>query len=243
MLFINTHYHPIDVAILWCNLEPHQSEIKSVAFSQPQKLLEKFPQWPLLHIYVERIYDAIMHHELPALYLGHELTSLDLIERTHITVRHSDLRIWISSYFPDDKPDFLFNKKADYPPCVSLGTYLIQKADAQSSRLVIDILEQKISLLNAEILEKSRHIDAMSTQIKGYELPTESSKVQLYLTIGALLDVVVGSSPNDQVQSIYKNQSALVEAIISRFPHTAGLSKRTLDRKFAEARRQLTRVS
>ncbi|MNP61708.1 hypothetical protein D3C76_1569240 [compost metagenome] len=64
----------------------------------------------------------------------------------------------------------------------------------------------------------------------------------LYTIIGSILSVTLGKSKDGQLQSIYMNQSAMVEAITTLFPGTPGLSKRTLDRKFAEAKRRFAQV-
>lgn len=74
MTSIRSSYHPIDAAILWCNLADHQEEILRVDLSHPSCLLKHFPQWPSLHRYLECIHDAIACGELPATYLGCPIT-------------------------------------------------------------------------------------------------------------------------------------------------------------------------
>ncbi|MNN90595.1 hypothetical protein D3C81_2085680 [compost metagenome] len=60
--------------------------------------------------------------------------------------------------------------------------------------------------------------------------------------VGAVLEVTLGKSNSGQVQSIYPSQAALVEEITRRFPGVSGLSKSTLDRRFAEARRHFAQA-
>ncbi|KXK67170.1 hypothetical protein BC89_34155 [Pseudomonas monteilii] len=67
---IKSCYHPIDAAILWCNLTDHSTEILQVEISHSGELLKHFPQWPNLQFHVERIYDAIASGELAATFLG-----------------------------------------------------------------------------------------------------------------------------------------------------------------------------
>ncbi|EKT4483412.1 hypothetical protein QEM02_003543 [Pseudomonas putida] len=239
---IKTYYHPIDIAISWCKLETHKSEIEHIANLHPNRPFWHFPQWPYLQKYMERIHDAIKNHELPAQYLGERLRSIQSIDISHITVRHSDLRTWISTYFPEDKPAFLFDEDLAHNHCVSLGTYLIQKADAQSSKHVIEILQQEITSTHRMLAEKTRQYELLIEKSVNSGIPHEDSATTLYTIIGAMLDVVVGSSSRGQIQSIYKNQSSLVDALTCRFPEIAGLSKRTLDRKFAQARRLLAQT-
>lgn len=242
MVSIRNFYHPLEAAILWSDLGPFELEIVQAGREDLDSLVRLFPQWPYLHTYVERIYDAIYCHELPATFLGQPVTCNLQSERAFFTIRHSDLRIWISRYFPDDKPAFLFNKTGDHTHCISLGAYLVQEAEIQTCNRVIEELRIEISSLKADLQEKTQQCETATRHAEEADLPSESSKIVFYMIIGALLDVSVGSSPNGQTQSIYKNQSAMVEAIITRYSHLPGISKRTLDRKFAEGRRHLTQA-
>ncbi|WP_419709609.1 hypothetical protein [Pseudomonas sp. NFX224] len=243
MVSLRNFYHPLDAAILWSDLEPYEAEIVQTALTSSARLITLFPQWPFLHTYAERIYDAISCHELPATYLGHPIVSSIHAERAFFTIRHTDLRIWIARYFPDEKPSFLFRTENEHSQCVSLGAHLAQEAEVQSSKRVIEELRQKVASLNRELVEKTRQCDVLSGRAQDQDLPTESSKAVFLMIIGALLDCALGCSLNGRVQSIYRNQSAIVEAILCRFPSFPGLSKRTLDRKFAEARRHLSQAS
>ncbi|MGH8351604.1 MAG: hypothetical protein ACRES5_34405 [Pseudomonas sp.] len=243
MVSLRNFYHPLDAAILWSDLEPYEAEIVNTALTSSARLITLFPQWPFLHTYAERIYDAISCHELPATYLGHPIGPSIHADRAFFTIRHTDLRIWIARYFPDEKPAFLFRTENEHSHCVSLGAHLAQEAEVQSSKRVIEELRQVIASLNSELTEKTRQCEILSSQTEDHDLPPESSKVVFYMIIGALLDVTIGPSPSGHLQSIYKSQSAIVEAILCRFPSVPGLSKHTLDRKFAEARRHLSQAS
>ena len=70
MVSYRSFYHPIDAAILWSDLADHEAEILQVDQTHPGYLLKHFPQWPTLHLYAERIYDAIISGEMPATFLG-----------------------------------------------------------------------------------------------------------------------------------------------------------------------------
>lgn len=62
------------------------------------------------------------------------------------------------------------------------------------------------------------------------------------MLLGAVLAVTVGKSKDGRLRSIYKSQSDLVEGILRRFPGLPNLSKSTIDRRFADARRHLAQV-
>ncbi|MFJ4346396.1 hypothetical protein [Pseudomonas sp. NPDC089401] len=54
MISIRSSYHPIDAAILWCNLSDHADEIFQVELSQPGSLRKHFPQWPRVWAEIEQ---------------------------------------------------------------------------------------------------------------------------------------------------------------------------------------------
>lgn len=239
MSLIRSSYHPIDAAILWCGLAGYEAEILPIALSHPAELLKYFPQWPSLHLYAERIFDAIDCHELPATYLGHPVEAHDRIERAFLTIRHSDLRVWVACYYPDEKPGFLF--KNDHTQSISFATYLTLTAHLEAAEREL----KKVSRDYEELIKKTSLEGQQNSDLAITTKPssTPSEPFLYYRIIGSLLAVIVGKSQHGQIQSIYKNQSAVVDAITSQFPGVPGLSKRTLDRKFAEARRLLAQAT
>jgi hypothetical protein len=234
-------YRPIDAAILWCGLAAHQEEILQVALSPTGNLLKQFSQWPFLNVYVERIYDAIACGDLPATYLGHPVTPSDRFERAHLAIRYCDLRVWIGQYYPDDKPAFLFAKNIDHCQCVSLGAYLALKADLDAAERALEKMRQTYRALMQEMTDQARRQE-LSGQGGAFEAPSDVSTSVYFMIIGALLAIMLGKSKSGLLQSIYRTQTAIVDAITTQFPGVPGLSKRTLDRKFAEARRHFAQA-
>lgn len=242
MVSIRSTYHPIDAAILWCDLADHQDEILQVDLSHPGSLLKHFPQWPFLHAYAERIYDAIFCGELPATYFGRPITSNDQAERVYWSIRHSDLRVWFARNYPEEKPTFLFSQNIDHSECVSLSAHLSLQAERDADAREIEKLRKSHSAIADEAAASTHDRQGLSPQLGAFEAPSEASAFVHYMIIGALLAVMQGKSRSGQLRSVYKNQAAVVEAIIQQFPGLPGLSKRTLDRKFAEARRRLAQA-
>ncbi|WAH55514.1 hypothetical protein LZ023_20960 [Pseudomonas silvicola] len=239
MLSLKTDYHPIEVAIEWCNLTEHATEILRVAFFNPDKLQGLFPQWPYLHAYTERIYDAIVCGELPAWYLGRLLRPDTNVNRAYYTVRRSDLRRWVERDHPDDKPKFLFSPIDEHTQCVSLGAHLAQKSELDVALRELLKLRQLHAVRTAELESQVSKLQTSLDRQGMSDKPSEDSTLIYCQIIGSLLAVTVGKSPDGQVQSIYKNQASVITEITRRFPAIRGLSKTTLDRKFAEAWRCL----
>lgn len=238
MVSIRSTYHPIDPAILWCDLADHQGGILQVDLSHPGSLLKHFPQWPFLHAYAERIYDAIYCGEIPATCLGRPIRSNDQTKLVYWSIRHSDLRVWFARNYPEEKPAFLFSQNIDHSECVSLTAYLALQAEQDAGAREIEKLRQANSAIADEAALALDH-QGLSAHLCAFEAPFEASAFVHYTIIGALLTVMLGKSRSGRPRSIYKNQAAVVEAITEQFPGIPGLSKRTLDWKFAEARRHL----
>lgn len=66
------------------------------------------------------------------------------------------------------------------------------------------------------------------------------SRESTYLNIiGALLELMLGKTPADKPQSVFKSQAAIIDALLAHHAGKPGISKTTLEAKFADARRQL----
>ena len=57
--------------------------------------------------------------------------------------------------------------------------------------------------------------------------------------IGGLLGLMLGKTPSGKRQSVYESQAAIIEALMSHEAGKPGISKTTLEAKFAEAKRTL----
>lgn len=57
--------------------------------------------------------------------------------------------------------------------------------------------------------------------------------------IGGLLGLLLGKSPSGNPYSSFKTQAAVIAALLGNYPAKAGLSERTLQQKFAEAKSRL----
>ncbi|WAH60994.1 hypothetical protein LZ023_16410 [Pseudomonas silvicola] len=242
MPFVRNYYTPVDVAIRWGHFTVYEKEILHTAFEHPEKLLYYSEHWPTLHIYLERLCDAIDCHELPAWYLGHPVTFPARNGPCSLQLRHSDLRFWALRFSPEDKPDFLFNASNDHSQCISLGTYLAQQAAFDTLKREFDQLRAEHSTLLAELKAQGIERDMLSTQMETFRMPSESTLYVLQVIIGSMLELIVGKSPSGQSRSVYKTQTAFVDAIVEHYSHLPGISKRTLDRKFAAARQRLAQA-
>jgi hypothetical protein len=57
--------------------------------------------------------------------------------------------------------------------------------------------------------------------------------------IGGLLDLMLGKTPAGKAQSVYDNQAAVINALLAHYEGKPGVARRTLEEKFAAAKRSL----
>ncbi|HDS1733450.1 hypothetical protein [Pseudomonas sp. BP8] len=239
---IRSSYHPIDAAILWCDLSEHEHEILQVDLSQPGSLRKHFPQWPNLHDHVECIYDAILSGELPATYLGQPITSDSHVQRVYYSIRRTDLLVWFVRSLPDQRPAFLFAQNAEHSECVSLHAHLAKQAQLDFALSTLEELQQTYAATAEEMASLSTLNDKLKDRLDSLGIPSETSEAMQNRLIGAMLETTLGKNQNGKQQSIYSSQAALVQAILLRFSGVDGLSKSTIDRRFADARRLIAQV-
>jgi hypothetical protein len=144
-------YRPIDAALRWCNLMAHEAQILEVASSDLSKLSKAFPQWPCLHANTEKIFDAIHHGELVYGCFGVTVDIGTPIDYSQLTVRHTDLRFWMSLYYPDQRPAFLFEQSLNQQGTISIGSYLTLQADRDALQLQVKNIEASYQQLLDEL--------------------------------------------------------------------------------------------
>lgn len=242
MMTIRSSYHPIDAAILWCDLSEHEDEILQVDLSQPGSLRKHFPQWPNLQDHVECIYDAILCGELPATYLGQPITSDSHVHRVYYSIRRTDLLLWFVRSLPDQRPAFLFDQNADHSGCVSLNAHLAKQAELEFALHQIEKMQQTHAAAADEMAALTTLNDKLKARLDSLGIPSETSEAMQNRLVGAMLETTLGKNQNGQQQSIYSSQAALVQAILLRFPGVEGLSKSTIDRRFSDARRLIAQI-
>lgn len=234
-----TFYRPIDAALRWCNLIRFETQILQAAWSYPAELKLLFPQWPCLQSNTELIYDAIRNGELPYGCFGISVPRGTPVELTLLTVRHSDLRHWMQIYYPDQKPDFLFESGDNTRDKISLGVYFALQAERDILLRERDTLQRQLQDVEADLRKLGLEQESLKLLVTAQGQLSERSEHIYLQIIGALLNTFLDSSPAGKPLSVFRSQSAIVDAITARHNNIPGLSKRTLDAKFAAANRSL----
>ncbi len=232
-------YRPIEAAIRWSGLVRYESRI--LATLGPRKLPEPddFPRWPALRLNTERLFDAMANGDLPYGRCG--ITSDDplLLDDPALTIRHVDLKAWMARFYPDQKPEFLFDAlERHLHPSLNLDVVHILLAEHESLNLQLaertrawESLHAQHQVLNAE------HKAALALKQQHREPGPRSHTTYLNIIAG-LLTLMLSQSPSGRPYSSFSSQESIINALIAHFGNALGISQSTLENKFAEAKRR-----
>ncbi|MGN7934052.1 hypothetical protein E3Z27_11035 [Pseudomonas mediterranea] len=234
-------YRPVEVALRWCHLTEYEAQILKVEWSDLAILRKAFPQWPCLHANTERIIDAVRHGELSYGCLGVTVSRGTPVDITQLTVRHTDLRMWISRYYPEQKPSFLFDQQLNQSSNVNIGTYLALQADREALQLQVKNIETVYQELIAELEATGLEKENIRLLLKSNSKVSDRSETVYLHIIGAMISLFLDHSPSGKPHSVFRSQAAIVDALTAHHTNLPGISKRTLDEKFAAAKRSLSK--
>lgn len=236
------YYRPIDAAIRWCSLMAYETQILESNWECPALLASSFPQWPCLHANTERILDAIRNQELHYGALGVTVAAGTPVDRRLLTIRHSDLKWWMVNHYPDQRPSFLFNPISTDQANIRYGTYLSLQADREALQIQLKVAETTLQALMNELTAAGLERENLRTLAENKKHLSDQSKESFLKVIGALVDTMLSSTETGRRHSIFDSQASIVDSITAHYQGVIGLSKRSLDEKFAAARRSLSRT-
>lgn len=239
--YAKVFYRPVDAAIRWCNLMAYETQILEVAWRHPTMLNTAFPQWPCLHVNTEKIFDAVLHGELPYGCLGLPVDSGTPVDSSQLTIRHTDLKLWMSRYYPDQRPVFLFERSIAQAGAISIGTYLALQADRDALQLQVRNLVAAHQQLVDELKAAGLESENIHHLLKANSKVSDRSETAYLHIIGAMVSLFLDHSPSGKPHSVFRSQAAIVDALTAHFNNLSGISKRTLDEKFAAAKRSLSK--
>jgi len=235
------YYRPIDAAIRWAGLFRFKDDILAAArFGRLPARLE-CPRCNELRLCTDRIYDAIFHGELPYGLNGITINDASLLDSPDLTIRHVDLKRWMLRTYPGQRPTFLFSRheRIAHPMItVESGHSLLIEREALKSQLEqcrrqlhgVQEQQKKQSPLNPH--NPTNPLSPLS--------PLSDRAETTYLNIiGAMLTLMLGRTPSGAPYSSFNSQDAIISALTACHSNLMGITERTLQTKFAQARRRL----
>ncbi|HEJ6052685.1 TPA: hypothetical protein SL809_003516 [Pseudomonas aeruginosa] len=232
-------YRPIEAAARWAGLLQYLPMILAAIVS-PRCLPPSLncPRWNECRLYSERIYDGILNGELPYGKDGITLNDPKLLKSPALTVRHVDLKRWMRTHYPEHRPGFLFSRSERMAhPFITMETgqailverLALQAALEQTRREMRELQEHRDTLLKQSTLL----LAAKQSEI------SERAETTYLNIIGGMLTLMLGQSPSGVPYSSFKTQEAIVSALLAHYGGTMGITERTLNGKFANARKNV----
>lgn len=233
-------YRPVEAAIRWCNLIQHEGAILQSLGEDHIPKTGQFPQWPCLQANTEKILDAILHGEIPHGRDGKSVPAGEHVARPRLTVRHTDLREWMAKYHPGSKPAFLFDEiERSAHAAINAESFRALQADRDAARIELEQARKWGNTIAAERDALLGERDSLRAMVDKMAVPGERAETTYLNIVGAMLELMLGKSDAGRAHSIFTSQAAIIDALTGHNPNKDGISKTTLEAKFAEARRRL----
>ena len=233
------HYRPIEAAIRWTRLWKHERQILDVLQNRNLPDPGEFPQWSSLRLNAERIFDALRNGELPYGIDGVPAPPDAPIDHPNLTIRHVHLKSWMKRYYPEQRPKFLFSTlERRVHPGITIDSVRALNYECNSLKSIVAERDNEISALRIELraLLKSMETHPRHGQ-SGDTLSNRAEMVYLHI-IGGQLDLLVTKEPSGKTR--FRTQEEVIAALTDRYGKRLGITKSTLEAKFALANRMLS---
>ncbi|MGE1154855.1 hypothetical protein [Pseudomonas kitaguniensis] len=233
-------YRPIEVAIRWCGLI--HLERKILSDTEPYLTQSsRTPIYPCIQQRIEILLDAILHNDLPYGCLGISVSSGEYIEPDFLTIRHTDLKQWFLKFRPSEKPAFLFDE-LERQIIASSETQTLYTALLAEIEILKMQIERNQTLLRK--LEKERDFIVqenikMASTLRHQRKPNARNERAYLQLIGSLVNLFLATTPSGKHYSLFTSQASIISALMAHNRNKAGFSQRTLEEKFAAARRSI----
>ena len=233
------HYRPVDAALRWCGLIEFEVKILTATGEAQFPPLGSFPQWPCLRSNIEIILDAIENGDLPHGRDGKTVTHGDHVAVARRTIRHSDLKTWMTKHYPDKKPKFLFDDvERTTHAAINADSFKVLQVDRDALKVRIDkglelyqALRQDRDRIEGERASLAAMVEKMNT-------PGARAETTYLNIIGGLLGLMLGSTSTGK-NSVYLNQGAIISGLLGNYGTAPGIGASTLEGKFADANRSI----
>jgi hypothetical protein len=232
-------YRPIEAAIRWSGLAQYEAHILDVLDGRRLPEPVEFPQWPKLRLNAERIYDGVVNKELRVAINGVAITDGATADDPNYTVRHLDLKAWMSRFYPDERPAFLFSRIERHThPFMSLEAAQALFLERDALRLRSEQREHENQKLRTQLRAITARVTVTPEETNALSPRSETTYLHI---IGAFLRLVLGQSPAGQPYSRFRTQEAIISALVALHGERLGITERTLQAKFAAAKRALSK--
>jgi hypothetical protein len=231
--------YPVPVAAaLWCAVPADRIQWVLDTASEVARGIFRHSEIPCLEPKCRALHEAIDKGGLPV-YRENGGAVRDHVapERRHVS--RDELRAFIKAQRLD-MPATLFDEveRATHPD-ITKDAYLALKAELEKARAELRQAEKWGHGIVAERDTLQLERDQLRGMLDKLSTPNPKAETTYLNIIGGLLDLMLGTTPNGNRQSVYESQSAIISALLAHHGGKQGISDRTLEEKFAAAKRSL----
>lgn len=239
------YYTPLEAALRWCNLISHEVMILTKVGDAHLPGVKDFPQWPCLRVNAEKILDAIHNKEIAYGRDGKTVVAGEQVAKHRLTVRHSDLKAWMTKHYPNQKPAFLFDTvEQQLHSGITVEAYQTLQAENKQLNIRLNNAVKTYQQQKNEISALQGERDSLRQMVNNSVQNIDARSETTYLNIiGGLLSLVLGETPGGQKHSIFESQGAIISNLLAYHGNAPGISARTLEGKFADAKKSLKQQS
>lgn len=236
--------YPVPVAAaLWCGVKPNEIVEHLNVAVQVHRGVYRHPYIKCLEPRCRAMHEAI---DKGALLVCREngksfggTTHYVAPERRHVT--RQNLKEWIAREFPADKPAFLFDEvERKTHSAINADAFQALQADRDAVKAELEKANARAADTMAEMNAMRGERDSLRAMVDKMSAPGERAETTYLNIIGGLVELMLGKSPAGKVQSVFDNQAAIIDALLGHHSGKPGISPRTLEEKFAAAKRSLT---
>lgn len=232
--------YPVPVAAaLWCGIPAGEVQEHLGAATEVHRAVYRHPYIPCLEPRCRAIHEAIEKGVLPvSRETGRAATDHVAPERRHVT--RQNLKEWIAREFPSDKPAFLFDEiERKTHAAISADAFRALQADRDAARAELEKAKAWAAETIREMDAMRGERDSLRAMVEKMSAPGERAETTYLNIIGAMLALMLGKSPAGNPQSVFDNQAAIIAALLGHHEGKPGIAARTLEEKFAAAKRSL----
>lgn len=160
-------------------------------------------------------------------------------ERRHILGR--DLKVWLQKAHPNDRPAFLFDDiERSSHTAISAEAYRALKAEHDKLENRLQNARDEFKKLRGEKNAIESERNSLIAMVDKVAQPGERAESTYLNIIGAMLELMLSKSPGGQPYSTLTSQAAIISAMLAHHESKPGIAARTLEEKFAAAKRSLS---
>lgn len=237
----HTHY-PIPVAAaLWCGVPPQKVDEILKQCVDIGRAIISHPAVPCIEPRCRAMHEAIESGALEYRREGRQISPGEHVAPERRTVSRSALKDWISVAFPANRPAFLFDEiERSAHSAITAESYRVLKATHDSKTQLLEQANERIRRLVDDKSQIESELSGVRSIVEKMSTPNERAEKTYLNIIGAMLGLMLGKSPAGKPYSVFDSQAAVISAMLGNYSGSAGIAARTLEEKFAEAKRSLS---